>query len=421
MRRLAAILIVLAGGCLCVAAAPVPLRPLTQWNQFRHNVGNNAVVRGTLSVSWQVQTDGPFSSSPSVVGGVVYIGNNHGTLYAIEAASGHVLWTFHTKSPLMTNPLVINGNVIVGEGNQTSYVAGDGHTKVGTSQNAIIAVDASTGRERWNIPLAGTGMPTPALVGDVLVEHDGSGEVTGIDSADGRVLYRVHIGGAASMVSMLPVGHGRFVTASVTPNSVWEIDGRTGTVVWQHRFGEAVSGLSDCPPAGDGVRVFCDYTVPPAGIARAHVGALAVERVFALDLRRGSLQWDVPFASGYLPQWNEAAIPLVYRRVLFVGSSVAPIVHAIDPSSGRTLWQRQINGALKSGICGRRGVIYFGDHAGYLWALDARTGRVIGVKNMHTIFNVASPLIAGRTLIIGTNTGEVLAIPLQEIRTSHDG
>jgi outer membrane protein assembly factor BamB len=404
---------------LALLAAALPLLPVSHWDQFRYDSANNAVVRGTLAASWQLQTDGPFSSTPTLVGGVLYADNNNGTLYAIDVHHGRVLWKFHVRDALMTNPLVAAGNVIVGEGNQISYVA-DGLTKVGTSENALIAVDAHTGRERWRVRLAGTGMPTPALLGKVLVEHDGSGDVTGIDVSSGRVLYRTHIGGAASMVAMLPVGHDRFVTASTSPNSVWEIDGRTGSVVWEHRFTEATSGLSDCPPAADGSRVFCDYATPLDGVTRAHVGAPAIERMYAIDTRSGRMLWDIPFAVGMLPKWNESAIPLVYDGKVFVGSSVAPHVQALDPQSGRVLWKRNVRGPVKGGFCGKDGVVYFGDFGGYLWALDARTGAVIGEKHVHTSFNVGSPLIAGETLIVGSNTGTVIALPLKDIRSSHD-
>lgn len=403
-----------------IAALLLPqLWPVSSWTQFRHNVGNNDVVRGTLSTSWQVRTSGSFSSSPSVVDGIVYIGNNKGVLYAIDAASGRVRWTYRAKAPLMTNPLVIDGRVIIGEGNQISYVA-DGDTKVGTSENAVIAIDANTGAERWRVALAGTGMPTPALVNGVLVEHDGSGDITGIDAESGAVRYRAHVAGAASMVSMLPVGRGRFVTASVSPNSVWEIDGKDGRVVWENRFDEAASGLSDCPPASDGTRIFCNYAVPLPGVARARVGAPAVERLFAVDARSGKTSWDVEFAVGILPQWNEAAIPLVYRRVLYVGSSMLPQVASFDASSGRKLWQRDVRGAVKGGMSAKDGVLYFGDGGGYLWAIDAKNGNIVGAKNMHTVFNVGSPLIAGETLIVGTNTGTIVAVPLAQIRNSHD-
>jgi len=408
---------------LTLLAATLPvLWPVSTWVQFRHNAGNNAVVRGTLSTSWQVQTDGPFSSSPSEAGGVVYIGNNTGSLYAIDGTTGRVLWTQHVKDALMTNPLVASGLVIVGEGNQTSYVDSGGLTKVGTGENAVIALDSKSGAVRWRVPLSGTAMPTPTLIGEVVVEHDGMGDVTGIDLKSGRVVYRAHIGGSASMVAMLPVGHDRFVTTSNTPNSVWEIDGRSGKVIWQHQFSQQVSGMSDCPPAGDveRQRVFCDYTTPLPGVPRARVGAPAVEHAFAIDARNGAVLWDVAYATGTLPQWNEASIPLVYRRQLYLGSSVEPQIQKFDPKTGRLLWKRAVKGVVKSGMCAKDGILYAGDYAGYLWAIDARSGAVIGSKNMHTVFNVGSPLIAGDTLIVGTNTGTIIALPLEQIRKSRD-
>ncbi|MGB6519892.1 MAG: PQQ-binding-like beta-propeller repeat protein, partial [Candidatus Cybelea sp.] len=77
-------------------------------------------------------------------------------------------------------------------------------------------------------------------------------------------------------------------------------------------------------------------------------------------------------------------------------------------------------GAVKGGIVEVGGIVYFGDLGGYLWALDAKTGRVIGVKNMHTPFNVGSPIVVGRTLIIGSDSGSVIAVPLATIRSSQD-
>jgi hypothetical protein len=39
---------------------------------------------------------------------------------------------------------------------------------------------------------------------------------------------------------------------------------------------------------------------------------------------------------------------------------------------------------------------------------------------MHTPFNVGSPIVVGTTLIIGSDTGSVIAIPLERIRKSLD-
>lgn len=48
----------------------------------------------SLRPAWFVRTDSPVTASPSVVDGVVYVGDGGGTFYAIRADDGTVLWTF---------------------------------------------------------------------------------------------------------------------------------------------------------------------------------------------------------------------------------------------------------------------------------------------------------------------------------------
>ena len=88
--------------------------------------------------------------------------------------------------------------------------------------------------------------------------------------------------------------------------------------------------------------------------------------------------------SGALPIRNEAAIPLLEGSRLFVGSALVPWMHALDTATGMLLWETPTRGAVKGGIVDVDDALYFGDLGGYLWALDAKTGRVVGDKLMHT-------------------------------------
>jgi outer membrane protein assembly factor BamB len=119
--------------------------------------------------------------------------------------------------------------------------------------------------------------------------------------------------------------------------------------------------------------------------------------------------------------WNRAAIPLIAGDTLYVGAANSPYVHALDTRSGAVRWRLRVRGTVKSGIARKDGVLYFGDYAGYLWAVSMGSGKVIGTKNAHTQFNVGSPVIVGNSLIVGSNTGAVIAIPLEEIRLARDG
>ncbi|HEV7179857.1 MAG TPA: PQQ-binding-like beta-propeller repeat protein [Candidatus Baltobacteraceae bacterium] len=393
----------------------------SEWTQFRLNAQNNAVVPGNLSATWFVRTGGPISASPTIVDGTIYIGNNAGWLYALDAASGSVKWRFRVSDPLMSAPLVYNDLVIVGEGNEQSVgPTPSAPLYVGTNTNALLAFERTTGTLRWRTLLPGSGMPTPAIVNGVLVHHNGAGWVTALDPATGRKLYARDLHSIASMVAALPIGTDRFITSGVVDNAVWELKASDGSTVWKTAFNPVDSGFGDCPPVTDGKNLFCDYVAPVPPATYTIATTPAIERAFSLDVATGAKRWDVELERGILPERNEAGIPLLANGLLYLGSAIAPYMHAIDPGSGRVIWKWKARGPVKGGVAASADAIYFGDLAGYLWAIDGRTGKVIGDKKMGSGFNVGSPLIVGQTLIIGSRVGTIYAVPTATIRSSHD-
>jgi outer membrane protein assembly factor BamB len=374
-----------------------------------------------LNASWRIETGGQISASPTIEGGTLYLGNNNGALYAIEASTGKIFWTAHVPNPLMSAPLIYNDLVIVGEGDPTSRTSTpSAPVMVGQGPSALIGFDRFTGNMRWQTALSGSAMPTPAIIDGILIHHDGAGWINGLDPATGEKKYQHWIGSMASMSAILPIENGDFVTTGVGTNAAWRMRADGGAIVWRSSFLKGASGVGDCPPVSDGRRIFCDYVAPVAPDAFTVIGDLSVERAYALDARSGASLWDVALESGALPIRNEAAIPLFADGRLYVGSAIAPWMHALDASTGMVVWETPTHGPVKGGLVDVDGIVYFGDYGGYLWALDAKTGSVVGDKQMHTAFNVGSPLVVGRTLIIGSDSGSVIAIPLEEIRGSRD-
>ena len=405
--------------------ASIQERPVTMpssWTQFRLNDAHNPVIDSPgTAAAWRVETHGQISSSPAVVNGVVYVGTNGGTLFAIDAATGAIRWKYVAHNGMKSNPLVYGGVVIVGVGNADSTtIAARRKVRVGSGSSGILALDARTGRARWYYALTGTGQPTATIVDGKLIHHDGSGMIVALDPRNGRQLYSHYVGAVASMVAAIPVDGGLVVSTGIFPNRVLAVRNKTGQVAWTWELPAASSGVGDCPPASDGRWVFCDYLAPVASGPPVDPGVTAEEHVYAIDTRTGKGTWDVALEQGIVPPRNESAIPLLYRERLFVGSAVAPYLHAIDPRTGKVLWTRRVHGPVKGGMVAHHGIVYFGDLQGYLWALDAGSGRLIGVRNAKTSFNVGSPVIVGGSLIIGSNTGRIAAIPLSSIHWSQD-
>jgi outer membrane protein assembly factor BamB len=391
------------------------------WSQFRMGPESNAVITGSLRASWRTETGGQISASPTVAEGTLYIGNNNGSLYALDLQNGHVLWMADVPNPLMSAPLIDNDLVIVGEGDPTSRTSSPSEpVMVGQGPSALIAYDRFSGKMEWQTMLNGSAMPTPAIIDGVLVHHDGAGWITGLDPATGAKRYERSIGSMASMTAMLPIGNGDFITAGVGSNAVWRLHAADGSVVWRSSFSKGASGIGDCPQVTDGTRVFCDYVSPVFPDNSTVIGNTTAQRVYALDASSGAPVWDIALESGALPIRNEAAIPMLAGGTLYLGSAITSWMHAIDSETGMLVWESQTHGAVKGGMVDVDGTIYFGDLGGYLWALDAKTGHVIGDKQMHTPFNVGSPIVVGQTLIIGSDSGSIIAIPLDDIRTAHD-
>ena len=406
---------------LISATAVAASAPQPSWTQFRIDGSHNVVLPQTLSATWTAVTGGPISSSPIVSGTTLYVGNNRGDVDAIDVASGRILWDRHFSNAVMTQPLLYNSMLIVGEGDEQSF--GDQPTTVyvGRGTSAIVALDPSNGATKWTTAVAGSAMPTGAIVNGTYVEHNGAGWITALNPNTGAVVYARNLHSLASMTAALPLRDGTFVTLGVLTNSAFKLRAKDGATVWQTNFSSAGSGHGDCPPATDGTTMICTYMMPTGSATYTLPGNLTEQHVYALALKDGSKLWDVELQRGVLPERNEASIPLLVGGVVYLGSSIAPYMHAIDAKSGRVVWQRKVHAPVKGGIVSANGHVYFGDLQGYLWSLDQRNGNVVGSKLMHSGFNVGSPIVVGQTLIIGSRTGSVYAVPLQDIDNAHDG
>jgi outer membrane protein assembly factor BamB len=140
---------------------------------------------GTL---WEATTGGPVLSAPAVAGGRVFVGSYDGRVYALDSFDGHTLWTHDTGAPVTSTPVPEQGVVVVGSRSydllgldaasgevrwehylwfswieSTARIA-DGVAYVGSSDaSRIYALDAKTGRLRWESDDHGISWGRPAL------------------------------------------------------------------------------------------------------------------------------------------------------------------------------------------------------------------------------------------------------------------
>jgi outer membrane protein assembly factor BamB len=104
---------------------------------------------GTLQPAWTF-TAGYLGGAPTVVGGVLYIGDWSGAFYAISATGGRVLWRQNAGiSAPPGNPICQPATGITGQA-----VVKDGVVYVPGGDSAVYAFDQKTGSQLWRLPLA---------------------------------------------------------------------------------------------------------------------------------------------------------------------------------------------------------------------------------------------------------------------------
>lgn len=211
---------------------------------------------------WSAMIDGVIEASPTVVDGVVYIGNeaDKGKLYAFNALSGQRLWVVDTGGGIGTfAPAVSNGLVYINTygGTVEAFIARTGErlwfTNVGggsdNSATAIVngtlyvgggpglaALNARTGVVLWSISLYGAGNASPTVSNGIV--YYGANIMYAVNAKTGAVIWSSKNGGQFSTAVL---ANGVLYAASSSDDSLYAFDAATGATLWSYNIGYANS------------------------------------------------------------------------------------------------------------------------------------------------------------------------------------
>ena len=208
-------------------------------------------------IVWR-RTTGLNESSPLVAGGLVYVGDWDGKIWALDARTGRTRWTLRTGGRIKGSPALSGGRVYVGD-----YDGG------------LYAVNARTGRLAWRASaqprLGGRGAfySTPAVgYGRVFIGNT-DGKVYAYGAASGRLLWSQSTGG---YVYGSPAVWRRLILVGSYDHSFYALDAATGDIRWRFRANGPISGSASVIA---GVVYFSTFA----------------ERTYALDAASGKELW----------------------------------------------------------------------------------------------------------------------------------
>lgn len=311
-------------------------------------------------VKWRFQTKGQVISSPTVSGGLVYLGSSDRYLYAVERESGAEKWKFKTESRVASSPAVADGSVYVGSFDGTFY-----------------AVDAATGQQKWRFETAGERRYSGA--------HLHGLQPSGESMPDPWDFY----------LSSPVIGKGMVYFGS-GDGYVYALDAATGAMKWRFKTGDVVHAS---PALANGV---------------LYIGSWDTY-FYALDAATGKEKWR--FKTGDDPfNHNQTGIQssaMVVDGMVYFGCRDAN-VYALDAATGKKKWAYSTKGSwvIATPIV-QDGKLYFvTSDSGMMQALDAKTGAPLFSLNFQKWPLFSSPAVAGSMLYVGSFSGQLLAVDL---------
>jgi outer membrane protein assembly factor BamB len=270
---------------------------------------------------------------PAVVSdGVAYIGNNHGTVYALSMRNGAVLWRHAVPGGKMAaSPAVVGGDLVVH--------SMDGFVRV---------LDRRTGRRRFAVRI-GSPIESSPVVRD-RIDYFGAwnGNVYALDLRTRRFRWTYHGGYKITSSASLA---GRTLYIGDYGGRLLALAPGSGRLRWSGGVNGRIYGT----PAVWGGRVF---------VPSSDGGSLTA---FTTG---GRFVWRV-HAGGYV-----YSSPAVWAGRVFFGSYNG-LLYCVSAWSGRVGWSVQTGGPVSGAPAVVDGIVYAGSFAHRIVAADARTGHVL--------------------------------------------
>lgn len=410
-------------GVALLALARIAQAQSPGWGEYRQSPDNRGVVEGTLDANWSVPV-GAAVRGMSVSGGVLITGaDSTGQVAAIVLATGQVLWRARMPTSVHNDPVISDSIVVV------TY----GDLPLDTSPGGAWAFDIRDGRVLWKYPTRGALMPSPALVGDIVVLAARDDCVHGVGLRDGVRRYRMCMGSSSAMSS--PKRAGNTVFFGMQYSRVVSLDARTGAIRWITRVPH-VDQVGDADFALDGDALFTtgtewggpSFIYKDSGLlaaVRLYISALIHDsfserhqyfsRQYVLSLAQsdGTIRWRTQVASGRQVKRNQSGTPALAGDLVVTSSPVASTLSALRPSTGAKVWQVTLPSRHRGVPTILGDTVFVGLESGQLMTYRLGNGAALGSCRWPGAFTPSAPLIVGRTFIYGASDGTLRAIPMR--------
>jgi outer membrane protein assembly factor BamB len=279
---------------------------------------------------WTIDAHDTLEFPPTVGYGRVYLAQQKGLFFALDAKTGKVDWRKSLARCAASSPTL--GKGVVYQAYMATVPCTEG--KPG-SDGFLVAWDADTGRERWRfktLPIESS----PLLRNGTLYVGAWDHKVHAIDARSGRQKWSFQ---ADEQVNTSAAYWKGTIFIGSDGGTLYALSARSGKLRWSAKS-NARFGSSEFW-----------YATPTVAYGRVYIGNTNGE-MYAYGARSGRVLWARPLGS-YI--YGAAA---VYRRKVFVGTYDGSL-YALDAATGDTRWRIDAGGAVHAAPTVIDGLVYY--------------------------------------------------------------
>jgi len=371
-------------GFTAVADGPLGLIPGTHHLTLTVTLpGENAAPRSlpvTLTLEppadrkpvWKAKVKGAVQTKLVRAGNLLYVPTMDGYLHALDAATGREKWQYRTGGPIFSVPLVADGAVYVG-----------------SADHSVYCLDAATGKLKWKSKTGGGVFAGAAKAKGIVCIVSTDRKAYGLDAATGKVRWTSPV---ESLYQSQAVTDGERFFLGGWDRQFRCLDAATGAEQWKHTFGRSFyySPAIGSPTLGGGKA----FVTSNDGI------------LHAVDIASGKLVWESqPHSLGYSgPLYHEGKI---YNASL----TDTGRVFRFDAETGKEEWETPTGSVIYDSSCVRSGdTIFVGSVNGTFSALKT-DGSLQWQYRLDAGHVLCSPAADDQRVYIGGMNGTVYAFP----------
>jgi len=361
----------------------------------------------TLETAWKFETSARVLASPVEKGGMVYVGDEAGVLYAIETATGKEKWKLETNGNIQAKALIVDDNVFFESANIFYLVKGTNGKEVWKydTQMEPLSFKYKEKTYDYKIDPFDEKRSTATMSEGIIYIGSGNGTLYGLDARTGKLSLSFESDEKSPIRSSPLLSNGRLFFGDWN-GMVYCYELKTKKLLWKKK---TYRGEKPYGTFGGVVSEFVEYQGLLYFGARNYM-------LNVLEAETGEKEWTFTDPNrGWM-----IGDPVIYKDTLYLGGSDNLSMYAFHPTIGQPFWsQNGEKNIYTKPILTEKWLLYSAGNGynwrdtGKLFMLNRMTGEEIdSFETPNGIFS--SPVLVDNKVIFGCYDGNVYGVEIKE-------